>query len=697
MLLDIDNFFNIDLDILKRKVSEILNISLEELDEELEKIKAESKGMAGERTALLFLLDRKGIIDRDLFENIVAGLSIMPISELKEFVKSVTILARIIRIYPEQISKNQTPYQRILVDDATGKAFVTFFGNALKTFKDKCFKVGDAILIRRGTVTKSIGKYTNIIATDKTRVDIPDEHRYNNLLKTLPDPPIELSVKEFLESQDIFDENDEIDIQGVIGRFGEVKEFERKEGSIGKRLFFYLFDKDSSTHRIRCIAWNDKAEYIAENVKPGMMIILRGARVKKRVIEDEVFTELHLNKLSTVDIHGEHVVSIEEINKYDGEKVVLYGFIANDPNVRTFQRDGEESSYIVTSITDGESYCRVVIWSIDNVINYDELKRGAKVRIYGRVKSVNDRFEIHVSSDCVLEVNPEGFPLEEPKVISEEVGGGFEDVIINDFEDIFDKKYVNLIGTIEFVEISDFEKIPNILILGDKKGNRVKIIGWDRDTFEKLKEIGVGNTIEITNLKTNFDEFSQEYILKFTQKTDIKTIDSREKRVGELEEIEFMSAKDILEEKSRRGEITTLSEMSKLEDLSNVIASILIVKDVKKGAFCSICGAPMIKDENICENGHMAEPIEQRYIECILEDGNVSYDAIILENALKGIFKGGEITEAELRDLVENMIGLDYIFSVQPKIGEDNKMHLIVKNVSSVNYREILSKLEKED
>ena len=503
-LLDADDLLNINMDELKKKVAEKLGISIEQLEEEVEKLRAESKGWVGERTALLLLLERWGVNDRDLFEDIVIGNSISSISELNENVRSASLIARIVRIFPEMITKNNKPYAKAIIDDGTGKAILYLFGESFNRFKELSLDIGDIILLRRVRVQRRFGNYLSIIANDNSRIDIPNTGKYSDIINLLPEPPIVLSVYELLDSGEILDEGDEVNVKGVIDNIGEIKVFKRRDGSEGKVVNVLLADENVPAQTIRLVVWDDMAGYVYSAFKPGDIVEVHGGRIKFGYSpQGERRLEVHIPKLGVIKRVGVNWVKIERLGEFIENKILVYGVIVETPQLRNFERDGETFDYLVFRVSDGTGFTRVVIWDPDIGKHIENISIGKKIRIYGRVKENNGRLELHVSKlEKNIEVDPEDFPEDielEQKFFETEKqrNEGFSQEMEN-FGNLANYSYVSLIGRIDFIEIPDNERAPWQLIIADNEDNRVKILGWDRELANKIKELGVGVKIKIT-------------------------------------------------------------------------------------------------------------------------------------------------------------------------------------------------------
>ncbi|MGQ4891894.1 MAG: OB-fold nucleic acid binding domain-containing protein [Candidatus Njordarchaeia archaeon] len=699
--MSIDSFFNIDINSLKRKIAEMLNISLAELEEEIEKIKVESKGMAGDRTALLLLLDRWGVTDKNIFEDIVIGNSITPISELKENVRSVSILARIIRIYPKQRGKNNVIYKRVLIDDGTEKAFLTMFGDAIKEFEEKGFKTGDPILIRRVRVQKRIGNYLSMVAGNDVRLDKPDKERFGNILRTLPDPPIILSVTEIIETIELFDEGDEVNLVGIVDNMSPIREFTRKDGTRGRVTNITLADKDVPFRNVRVVVWDRLVDYVTKDIKVGDIIEVDGGRIKKTSLPSgENRIEIHLNKMSSILRLGEKTVKISDCRQLNEHKVVIYGYLIEDPNIKVFDRNGEETEYAVLRIIDDTSQIRVLVWNQDALEIVKSLKQGTPVRLYGRIKLQNDNVELHIPRNGAIELVHENFPIEKPfeellKNVTVEIST-VKTRTFDDFSNLMDEAFVDIVGKVEYLEIPEVERLPSIVIIGDKMGNRVKVIGWDREKFYKIREIGLGSTVKITSLKTDSDKISNEFILKMTQRTEIEKKEEKAESGPIEENIEFIDAKAMLEKREKSKKFVLLRELDKMSGESKVIGSIISIIDANRGSFCEICGAPMIKNQEVCENGHIAKGQREYYAYVAVDDGEESYEALIKESSLKEIgYENPEVDKKKFEDFLETILGLDYILTVRPMMKPDGSTYLLINKVEEVPVEEAVKEFYK--
>ena len=690
--MDPSDLLNINIDDLKKKVAEKLGITIAQLDEEIEKIKIESKGWVGDRTALLLLLERWGVSDKDLFEDIVMNNSIMNISELGENIRNASIIGRIMRIFPESFSKNKNPFMKLIIDDGTGKAILVLFGKALENFKKQDFKVGDVILLRRIRVQKRFGEYLSLVANDNSRLDRPDEEKYANIISSLPDEPIILSVYELIDTEAILEEGDEVNVKGIVDIVSEIRSFTRKDGSEGKVLNIILADEDVPGQTIRVVAWDNMAEWVQNNIKPGDIVQVLGGRVRFNVdMRGERRLEVHLTKLSSILKIGVKHRKISELTNNIEEKVVIYGVIVNSPTLRIFERDGESVDFATLRVADDTGSIRVVIWDPRVREIVQEMEEGKIVRIYGRVKENNGRLEVHVSkiNNLIVGVETDLGSLNVEDIVNKYAAGSSLEtgIELDNFRNVMSYSFVNIIGQIEFFNIPDSERMPWELIIADKEGNRIKVLGWDRELINEIQNYGVGSIVRITNLRVSSDKVSGESALKVTQRTSIEKLDEGYSVGSSVSETEFMDAKSLLKKKESR-KTSYLSELDLMADEAEVIASIVKINENGSKRFCTICGAPIISEEGVCENGHINEGTIKKYVSVLIYDGVKSYEAIITDDIFEELNSG-----KDLIDSVQSVLGIDLKITVKPKVKADGKVYLIVKKIEKPDHRELLEEI----
>jgi len=147
--------------------------------------------------------------------------------------------------------------QNIVIADKTGSVRIVFWDDQIDKLKQ--FKRGDIVTVRNGYLRKgfnnefevSLGK-DGVISSGQDSADYP---------------PINY-VK--LKIRDIEDKMNNIDVTGRISVIYGVREFAKKDGSVGKVGNFMIMD---DTGEIRVTLWDKKAELLNTLAKNDIITI----------------------------------------------------------------------------------------------------------------------------------------------------------------------------------------------------------------------------------------------------------------------------------------------------------------------------------------------------------------------------------------------------------------------------------------
>jgi replication factor A1 len=221
-------------------------------------------------------------------------------------------------------------------------------------------------------------------------------------------PPLEEKFQEIGEREssvlkdinEISSKDEYVSIQVSKGPQNEVREFTRKDGSIGNVLRTILFDK---TGIIIVVFWN-------ETIKD-----FEGVTGKSLKIEN---LRVNLSKYQTIELHSNNniiitdlgdsqvieVPPIQEIESLDIEKGIacIEGILQDKTDIREFNRsDGTAGRVASLTIEDKTGITRVVGWN-DNVDKFEslDLETTKSVQIlYGGIrKNQDDLLEIHLNN-----------------------------------------------------------------------------------------------------------------------------------------------------------------------------------------------------------------------------------------------------------------------------------------------------------
>ena len=171
---------------IKRKLSEILKVSVSELDAMIEDIKKTHN--VSDVVAVIQLLTRSGLIDiaSDIVEELLFRTNICNICELKIGMRGVTIVGRVdlVKLFDEPKGKN---VGLVVVYDDTGMAQVNVQADADMEDTLKLLRIGDIVIMKGINV---IGRYKSgiyrLVATKGSLIRRVDDGYVRKLIGRVP-------------------------------------------------------------------------------------------------------------------------------------------------------------------------------------------------------------------------------------------------------------------------------------------------------------------------------------------------------------------------------------------------------------------------------------------------------------------------------------------------------------------------------
>ena len=221
-------------------------------------------------------------------------------------------------------------------------------------------------------------------------------------------PPLEEKSQETGERKpsilknisEISSQDEYVSIQVNKGPQNEVREFSRKDGSIGSILRTLQYDK---TGIITVVFWNETINDLEGTT--GKSLKIENLRVNVSKFHT---IELHANTSTKITDLGDSQaiedLPIQTIGSLDPEKGIacIEGFLQNKSDVREFNRsDGTTGRVASLTIEDNTDTTRVVAWN-DNVDKFEaldlETTKYVKILFGGIRKNQDDLIEIHLNN-----------------------------------------------------------------------------------------------------------------------------------------------------------------------------------------------------------------------------------------------------------------------------------------------------------
>ncbi len=214
----------------------------------------------------------------------------------------------------------------------------------------------------------------------------------------------ELSENEVSGIADISAGMEEVEFLGKVSAIGEMRSFERDDGTDGKVVNVDLIDSSGS---IRTAFWDEKAEAATTELEEGMVL-----RINGRPKDGYNGVEVNVN---AVEPAGEETIEVSITDSYTIDDLTLglsditvRGFVLDTDSVRTFERDdGTEGKVANIVIGDETGRIRVTLWD-DQAQTVDSIMPGTTVEIIdGYVRERDGSLEIHVGNRGAVQESEE--------------------------------------------------------------------------------------------------------------------------------------------------------------------------------------------------------------------------------------------------------------------------------------------------
>lgn len=358
-------------------------ISENELKERIDKKIQSVGGLLSEEGALLLIAGELGVA----FEEIPKEKKHFFISDINEGMQHVDISGRVMRIFDVNTFQRKTGtegrVQNIVIADKTGSIRIVFWDDQIDKLKQ--FKRGDVVTVRNGYLRKGFNNEFEIsLGKDGVISSGQDSTDY---------PPINY-VK--LKIRDIEDKMNNIDVTGRISTIFGIREFAKKDGSVGKVGSFMLMD---DTGEIRVTLWDKKAELLNTFVKNDIITIENAySKMGLNSVEINLGSSSNIipEKTDREDIPKSEslTVSISDLNE-NMRSINIEGYVKEVYDVRTFTRESGTGKVGRFLLSDDTQELKIVLWD-DKADLLATLVPGTKVRIESCNIRFNNGLEAHL-------------------------------------------------------------------------------------------------------------------------------------------------------------------------------------------------------------------------------------------------------------------------------------------------------------
>lgn len=411
----------------------------------------------------------------------------------------------------------------LLLKDNTGEIKVTLWDDLAKKNQELKIKKGTVLDLSNVYVKRDRNERLVVHSSNQTSIRIIE----NAGPEQFPLPP-----KKLIKIEDIDLGVEDFEVKAKIVDQSNVNSFQREDGTQGKVINLLLMDQ---TGQIYISFWNDAVEKALELIEQSVDIILIRSPLVKRGLNERIelvyvkFTQIEptmdpeLEKITvkqklegqSTRIHS--LVEIKDIKPTSGP-LSTAGIVTKNFGINVYTKrnntEGQVGSFI---IIDPTGNIRVVCWN-DKADLMKEVKEGDKVKIVGfkpRESNRYDATELHSISGSEIEINPPDIKLDP------------QDFFVNIAEIYGNKDYISIrVELIDKGEVNIFKrkdgtngKVINAKI--EDPTGQAKLVAWD-DNVNKLEDIELGEWVEITALKTKFEE---EIELTLTDDSKIKKLE----------------------------------------------------------------------------------------------------------------------------------------------------------------------------
>lgn len=371
-------------------------ISEDDLKERIRKKIQSVGGLLSEEGALLLIAGELGIN----IEDTPKEKKHFFISDIMDGMQNIDISGRIMRIFDVNVFQRKTGtegrVQNIIIADKTGSIRIVFWDDQIEKLNQ--FKRGDIVTIRNGYLRKGFN--------NEFEISLGKEGVISSGSESTDYPPINY-VK--LKIRDIEDKMNNIDVTGRISTIFGIREFAKKDGSIGKVGSFMIMD---DTGEIRVTLWDKKTELLNSLVKNDL-ITIENAYSKMGL--DSVDLNLGFSSNIVVEKNERDDIPKSESSnlaisdvKEDMRSIDIEGYVKEVYELKTFNRDtgiGKVGRFL---LSDGNNELKVVLWD-DKADYLASLVPGVKVRL----ESCNIRFNNGLEAHLGLGSRIQSFKTEE--------------------------------------------------------------------------------------------------------------------------------------------------------------------------------------------------------------------------------------------------------------------------------------------
>ncbi|HHQ45526.1 MAG TPA: hypothetical protein ENN13_05290 [Candidatus Altiarchaeales archaeon] len=419
-----------DFEQLLKKVSGETGKSVEEIKAQMSERKEKTHGLLSDYGALYAVAKANGM---DLSDKTVELTKLGDLTVLQ----SVSMAGRVKTIFNTREFERKDggigKFASLVLKDSTGEARLVLWDQ--NTDLVKKVNIGDIILVKNGYAKENRG-FVEVHAGGLTSLSVNPKDMGDQI------PEI---IEEFSKISDLTDSMPDVTIVARVSRYFPAKEFERKDGGVGKRASFIAEDESG---KIRTVLWDSAAE---KDLKEGDIIKIAGGYTRKGLNGE---LELQAGGRSVIS-KSKAKMKLPELPKRPGLVQIsdvdsnMQGVTVEAKVLKVYpprEYSGGQMASMV--LGDSSGSIRLVLWS-EQSHNAEKIGEGDNVRVKNAYSKANldDEPELHLGKYGEIEVDTS---LNIESVSIPKTGPAVEDKKIIDLED--GARNVRISGKIVAVE-----------------------------------------------------------------------------------------------------------------------------------------------------------------------------------------------------------------------------------------------------
>ena len=385
------------------KIIENTGLTRKEIQELVENKKVELKGLISDEGALFIIARELGVDVKEESKDLLNDIEIN-IADITQNMKNITLFGRIKETYNVN-SFNRTDggvgyVGSFLLHDNTGDIKVVLWDDHVKIFQDNNFGKNELVKIINGNAKK--GKYNNVelhIGRFGKIILSPDDVDYNKYPKI---------KEELINISNINLNLRSVSLEGKVVLSTPLKEFTRKDGTLGKVRSLTLLDPSGS---IRITFWNEDITKLNDiNIGDVISITSLNPRLSKL---DSKTIDLTASRNSMIKKQSKEIqLEIDILDNVsmlqDQRGIVSFkGIIISIDDLKTITlKSGENVSLLGFVASDDTDWIKVTIWreKAKEFSNKLSVGQGLLLKnVLVRYNNFSSRNEITLISESILE------------------------------------------------------------------------------------------------------------------------------------------------------------------------------------------------------------------------------------------------------------------------------------------------------